>query len=66
MKDQIEQERRKSMADQEKCRKLENVIEDQKRKAEERIEEYEELLKEERRKTMMDEKRIKELERALN
>lgn len=54
------------MADQEKCRKLENVIEDQKRKAEERIEEYEELLKEERRKTMMDEKRIKELERALN
>jgi hypothetical protein len=44
LKDEVEQERRKSMADQQKIKKIEKVLEDNELKAEERVRELAEAL----------------------
>ncbi len=54
------------MADQQKIKKIEAVIQDNTYKAEDRIRELTDALDAERRKSMVDEKRLKDIERALN
>ena len=66
LKQEVDQERRKSMADQQKIKKIESVIQDNTYKAEDQIRELTNALDAERRKSMADEKRMKDIERALN
>lgn len=66
LKQEVDNERRKSMADQAKIKKIESVLKDNTYKAEEKIKQLSEALEAERRKSMVDEKRAKDLERALN
>lgn len=54
LKEEIEKERRKSMADEEKVRKLEGVIEVNSKKMELKIQELQDALEAERRKSMVD------------
>ena len=66
LKGEIEKERRKSLADEQKIRKLENILNENAKQAESKIRELAEELDAERRKSMMDEKKAKDLERQLN
>jgi hypothetical protein len=54
------------MADQQKIKKIEKILDENGRKAEDRVRELAEALEQERRKSMVDEKRAKDIERALN
>ena len=63
MKSEIEKERRKSLADEQKIRKLENILNENAKQAESKIRELAEELDAERRKSMMDEKKARDLER---
>ena len=63
LKGEIEKERRKSLADEQKIRKLENILNENAKQAESKIRELAEELDAERRKSMMDEKKAKDLER---
>lgn len=54
------------MADQQKIKKIEKILDENSRKAEDRVRELAEALEQERRKSMVDEKRAKDIERALN
>lgn len=54
------------MADQQKIKKIQSVIQDNTFKAEDQIRELTNALEAERRKSMADEKRMKDIERALN
>ncbi len=66
LKQEVDQQRRKSMADQQKIKKIEKILDENGRKAEDRVRELAEALEQERRKSMVDEKRAKDIERALN
>ena len=57
LKDEIEKERRKSLADEQKIKKLEALIGDNAKKTEDQIRQLHDALEEERRKSMMDEQR---------
>ena len=63
MKSEIDKERRKSLADEQKIQKLEGIINENAKKAENQIRELAEELDAERRKSMMDEKKARDLER---
>ena len=54
------------MADQQKIKKIETVLQGNTAKAEDRVRELTDALDAERRKSMVDEKRVKDIERALN
>jgi hypothetical protein len=54
------------MADQQKIKKIEKILDENGKKAEDRVRELAEALEQERRKSMVDEKRAKDIERALN
>ncbi len=54
------------MADQQKIKKIERVLEENEAKAEAMLRDLAEALDQERRKSMVDEKRAKDIERALN
>ena len=54
------------MADQQKITKIEKILDENGKKAEDRVRELAEALEQERRKSMVDEKRAKDIERALN
>lgn len=54
------------MADQQKIKRIEKVLEENQIKQQERVRELMEALDQERRKSMVDEKRAKDIERALN
>lgn len=54
------------MADQQKIKKIEKILDQNGRKAEDRVRELAQALEQERRKSMVDEKRAKDIERALN
>lgn len=54
------------MADQQKIKKIESVIQNNTHKAEDQIRDLTNALDAERRKSMADEKRMKDIERALN
>lgn len=66
LKTEIENERRKSMADEEKVKKLEKILNENAKKTEDKIRILSEELDKERRKSMVDEQRAQNLERALN
>ena len=66
LKEELDNERRKSLADEEKIRKLEGVIQTNSKKMEQKIQELQDALDAERRKSMMDEERARQLERQLN
>ncbi len=54
------------MADQQKIKKIETVLQGNTAKAEDRVRELTDALDAESRKSMVDEKRVKDIERALN
>ena len=54
LKEEIEKERRKSMADEQKVRQLEGLIEVNSKKMEIKIQELQDALEAERRKSMVD------------
>ena len=62
----MEQERRKSMADQQKIKKIEKLIQENAAREEQHAYQLAEALEQERRKSMVDEKRARDIERALN
>lgn len=66
LKGQIDKERRKSMADEQKMMKLQQVLEENSLKTADRIRMIEQELENERRKSMADEETCKKLEKALN
>lgn len=66
LKDEIDKERRKSLADDQKIKKLQGIISQNAKQTGIQIRQLAEELEAERRKSMMDEKRAQDLERTLN
>ena len=66
LKNEIEKERRNSMADEQKLNKLQQILEENTAKTADRIRLIEQELDNERRKSMADENKCKQLEKALN
>lgn len=66
LKNEIDNERRKSLADEQKIKKLEQILGENTKKTEDKIRMLADELEAERRKSTMDEQRAMNLERALN